>query len=391
MFLVDKYYKDSNTIACHQNILEKLLDSFDAHNQIYQNIHKLKTKPIRDIFDIVNELNSGKWRYANFQHLIVYGPPGCGKHYLVNKLLERIYGVKAVKLKNVQYTIFGYGNTKTKVNIKQSKYHIVIEPNSNGFDKYLIQEIIQDYAKTELLNILKYRKLFKIVVINKIDNLSYYAQASLRRTMEKYANTCKFIFMCDQLSKVIEPIRSRCLLIRVPLPSDVQIMEVLLYISSKENIKLKPFEYHKIIKKSENKVNLAIWLLEMRKYNLEYKPNWENVLDEIVDLILDKTQYSQKKLYKTLVQIRSKFYTLFITNIDTKEIVRKLMRKMLNRQDNLKLKLRIIEITSIFEARITQGTRHIIHLEAYIIQLIYLIYNYNKDKDNYYDLDCFES
>ena len=131
-------------------------------------------------------------------------------------------------------SINGYGNTKTKVNIKQSKYHIIIEPNSNGFDKYLIQEIIQDYAKIELLNILKYKKLFKIVVINKIDNLSYYAQASLRRTMEKYANTCKFIFICDQLSKIIEPLRSRCLLIRVPLPTNNQIMETLLHISIKK-------------------------------------------------------------------------------------------------------------------------------------------------------------
>ena len=49
----------------------------------------------------------------------------------------------------VEYTISGYGNSKTKVKIKQSKYHIVIEPNSNGFDKYLIQEIIQNYARIE--------------------------------------------------------------------------------------------------------------------------------------------------------------------------------------------------------------------------------------------------
>ena len=42
-------------------------------------------------------------------------------------------------------------NTKTKVLIKQSNHHIIIEPNNNGFDKYLIQEIIQDYAKFYLI------------------------------------------------------------------------------------------------------------------------------------------------------------------------------------------------------------------------------------------------
>ena len=38
--------------------------------------------------------------------------------------------------------------SKEKVMINQSRYHIIIEPNNNGFDKYLIQEIIQEYAKT---------------------------------------------------------------------------------------------------------------------------------------------------------------------------------------------------------------------------------------------------
>ena len=174
-------------------------------------------------------------------------------------MLQRIYGKKAVELKNVCYTISGYGNTKTKVTIKQSKYHIVIEPNSNGFDRYLIQEIIQDYAKTQLLNILKYQRKFKVVVINKIDSLSYYAQASLRRTMEKYSNTCKFIFICDQLSRVNEPIRSRCLLVRVPLPKDHKIFEVMLRICLKEKINIDSKDMFSIINKSDGCVKKAIW------------------------------------------------------------------------------------------------------------------------------------
>ena len=36
MFLVDKYQKDSNYITCHQDIIEKLLDTFDSHQKIYK-------------------------------------------------------------------------------------------------------------------------------------------------------------------------------------------------------------------------------------------------------------------------------------------------------------------------------------------------------------------
>ena len=390
MFLVDKYYHDSNTITCHQEILNKLLDTFDSYGQIYQDVEKLKNMDNESFMNLMDSLDRSTWRYSNFQHLIVYGNTGCGKEYLVNKLLSRIYGKKAVKLKDVEYTINGYGNTKTKVNIKQSKYHIIIEPNSNGFDKYLIQEIIQDYAKIELLNILKYKKLFKIVVINKIDNLSYYAQASLRRTMEKYANTCKFIFICDQLSKIIEPLRSRCLLIRVPLPTNNQIMQTLLHISSKENIKIAPSELDRIISMSDNKVNMAIWLLEMHRLNYDYDDNWEKLLDDIVQLILNLKNNKIKETINAINDITSNFYILFITNINTKEIIRKLMTKLISNISNIKLKLRIIEITSIFELRISQGTRHVIHLEAYMIRIIYLLYKHKNGSDYYYNLDNLE-
>ena len=390
MFLVDKYYNDSNYITCHQTIIDKIIDSFDAHNQIYSNINSIIKLPTDEFAKVIYDLEYGTWRYANFQHLIVYGPSGCGKEYLVNKLLEKIYGKNSVELKEVEYTVSGYSNTKTKIMIKQSKHHIIIEPNSNGFDKYLIQEIIQDYAKSELLNILKHRKLFKVVVINKIDNLSYYAQASLRRTMEKYSNTCKFILISDQLSKIIEPLRSRCLMIRVPLPSHEQILETLLHICKKENINITYKKLGEIITNSENKVNHAIWLLEMYKYGIEYEKNWELVIDTISDTIVDPSIQNNKKLYTVMKKIREQFYILFITNVPTQLIIRKIMGKLISKIQDLKLKYHIIDITSIFEQRLSQGTRHIIHMEAYITRLIFLFTSHYKGTEYNYNLDVLE-
>jgi replication factor C subunit 3/5 len=390
MFLVDKYYNDSNYISHHQPIINRILDSFDAHNQIYANIESIIKLPHNKFIQIINDLEFGTWRYSNFQHLIVYGPNGCGKEYLVNKLLKKIYGKSGVELKEVEYTVSGYSNTKTKIMIKQSRHHIIIEPNSNGFDKYLIQEIIQDYAKSELLNILKYRKLFKVVIINKIDNLSYYAQASLRRTMEKYSDTCKFILISDQLSRIIEPLRSRCLLIRISLPTNYQIVETLLYICEKENFTIKWAKLNEIVKKSDNKINHAIWLLEMYKYGILYDKNWEQIIDNIINMIIKSNIKNNKKLYSIMKKIREQFYILFITNISTQTIIRKIMIKLINKIDDIKLKYNIIDITSIFEQRLSQGTRHIIHMEAYTTRLIYLFTTYNKLNDNNYNLDVLE-
>ena len=79
--------------------------------------------------------------------------------------------------------------------------------------------------------------------------------------MEKYVNNCKFILINHQLSKVIEPIRSRCLCIRVPLPSTETVFESLFKIASKEKINLSLKEYNNIIKDSDNQIGKAIWLL----------------------------------------------------------------------------------------------------------------------------------
>ena len=391
MFLVDKYNEITNRYIYKNKTINTILDSFNAHNKIYKNIDEIMLKPEEEFNKVVSDLETGVFKYANFQHLIIYGALTTNKEYLVNLILERIYGKNNIELKDVEYIINGYGNTKTKVTIKQSKYHIIIEPNSNGFDKYLIQEIIQDYAKTELLNIMKYKKLFKIVVINKLDNLSYYAQASLRRTMEKYSDTCKFIFICDQLSKIIEPIRSRCILFRTILPKNEEIFESILKISEQENINLNFDDYNNIIKKSDNKINQSIWLLELLNvYNLSYDKNWSNLIDDIVKLIINKKNYCNKNFFITIKKIREIFYNLFITNIPTQTIIRLIMKKLINNIDDLQLKVNIIEITSIFELRLAQGTRQIVQFEAYIIRIFYLFNLYSKEETYKYNLDLLE-
>jgi replication factor C subunit 3/5 len=380
MFLVDKY-NNYNNISLYKNIIKNLINTNKSilfKNDDLSNFNNI-------LFDVNtnNEINND----SNFQHLIIYGPVGSGKIQLVNTLLEHIFGKNSIELKDVEYNISSYSNTKTKIMIKQSKNHIIIEPNTNGFDKYLIQEIIQYYAKSKLLNIIKDNKLYKVVIINKIDNLSYYAQASLRRTMEKYSDTCKFILISDQLTKIIEPIRSRCLLVRVPLPSDFDIMEILMHVSHKENIEMNSDVLFSILKESDNKISTALWLLDAYRYNIEYKKDWEIIINDLVNIIIN---YDNYKLYNIIKNFREQFYILFITNIPTQLIIRKMMLLLLKNTNDLKLKYNIINITSIFEQRISQGTRHIIHMEAYIIRLIYLFINYNKGIDYNYNLDVLE-
>ena len=92
----------------------------------------------------------------------------------------------------------------------------------------------------------------------------------------------------------------------------------------------------------------------MKKNNYTYEKNWECLIDDIVESILKLDNNNIKETINVVTKITANFYILFITNISTKEIIRRLMIKLLLNLDNIKLKLRLIEITSIFELRIAQ-------------------------------------
>jgi hypothetical protein len=79
-------------------MIDKILNCFNTHNNIYKNIDDVINKPTDEFIDTVKALDKGTWKFANFQHLIVYGSLTTNKEFLVNLLLEKIYGKSGSKL-----------------------------------------------------------------------------------------------------------------------------------------------------------------------------------------------------------------------------------------------------------------------------------------------------
>lgn len=63
-----------------------------------------------------------------------------------------------------------------------------------------------------------------MAVISDADRLTKDAQQALRRTMEKFSSNIRLILCCNSSSRIMDPIKSRCLQLRVPAPSDSQVM-----------------------------------------------------------------------------------------------------------------------------------------------------------------------
>jgi replication factor C subunit 3/5 len=314
---------------------------------------------------------------SSIPHIIFYGPTGSGKKALVKQFLETLYKDKSVhKLIDTPYKVYSGNNKANDVVIKQSNYHIIIEPNNNNFDKYLIQYVVKEYAKKLPLCMFTNEKPFKIVLINNIDNLSYYAQTSLRRTIEKYSSTCRFIMLCKSLSSVIDPIRSRCFCFKINSPTNGELTNLIFDVAYKEQINLELDIFKKILYFSEGNIKRILWGLQMVKLGMKQTTLYDISIKSIFDKLISND-------LEEILSIRILIYNIMITNITGIQIMRDILKKILkSKKVNETCKLNVAEIAAKYSNNLTRCRREIIHLEAFIVGVMNVFNKYGKLVDN---------
>ncbi|KAH8548347.1 P-loop containing nucleoside triphosphate hydrolase protein [Umbelopsis sp. PMI_123] len=116
----------------------------------------------------------------------------------------------------------------------------------------------------------------KIIILDEADNMTGGAQQALRRTMEIYSNTTRFALACNQSNKIIEPIQSRCAVLRYGRLTDAQILKRLIEICDAENVPRNDDGLEALIFTADGDMRQAINNLQSAFYGFKYI-NSENV------------------------------------------------------------------------------------------------------------------
>jgi len=128
--------------------------------------------------------------------------------------------------------------------------------DERGID--VVRSRIKDFARTAPIGM-----SFKIIFLDEADALTQAAQAALRRTMERYSHTCRFILSCNYSSRIIDPIQSRCAVFRFRPLRDEDVDEYLRRIIESEGLKVEEEAIKAILYVAQGDMRRAVNTLQV--------------------------------------------------------------------------------------------------------------------------------
>jgi len=278
----------------------------------------------------------------NIPHLLLAGPAGTGKSTLALIIVKELFG-----------------------QTWKDNYLELNASDERGID--VVRQKVKDFARTKSIGNVP----FKVIFLDEADALTKEAQQALRRTMENYTNTCRFILSCNYSSRIIDPIQSRCVVFRFKILEKKDIINVIRKIAEKENLKLTEDAYETLYEASEGDCRKAINLLQATaSVSLDINA-------EMISMILSSAKPKDIKvvldyaLAGDFVSARDKLLDVMLKeSVSGTDIIKSIQKEIWNLQIDPEIKVRLTEKTGEVEFRMTEGSDEFVQLQALLASFV---------------------
>ncbi len=291
--------------------------------------------------DIVKRIE-GLTSSLNIPHLLFAGPAGTGKSTLALIIVKELF------------------EDSWKEN-----YLELNASDERGIN--IVREKVKNFARTKAMG----KVPFKVIFLDEADALTPEAQQALRRTMENYSSTCRFILSCNYSSKIIDPIQSRCAIFRFKLLEKVDISELLQKIAAQENLTITPEALDALYEGSEGDCRRSINLLQS---TASISPN---ITPDLVSTIISNAKPKDIKvvldyaLSGDFQNAREKLLDVMLKeSISGQDVIKSIQKEIWNLPIEPDIKVRLTEKTGEIEFRIVEGSDPFIQLEALLASFV---------------------
>lgn len=155
----------------------------------------------------------------------------------LKKLIDSpLYVVKITKIKIIPFADHVYDVSVPQGQTFWGGTTPILLHNSDERGIDVIRVKVKDFARTKAIGDVP----FKLIYLDESDALTKEAQQALRRTMENYTSTCRFILSCNFSSKIIDPIQSRCAIFRFKPLAEADISAMIDTIAKTEGLHITP-------------------------------------------------------------------------------------------------------------------------------------------------------
>ncbi|MDR2719993.1 MAG: replication factor C small subunit [Nitrososphaerota archaeon] len=312
-------------------------------------VEKYRPKTLEDVVDqrdIVESLKAFMRNPKTMPHLMFAGIPGTGKTTTALCIAHELFGMQNWK------------NFTLELNASDERGIDTVRERVKDFSRYS-RGAFGDVP-------------FALIILDECDQMTGPAQTALRRIMETSSRTSRFILICNQSSKIIEPIQSRCAIFRFSRLDRAAMIEHLRVISKKENINISSEAVERIVDYAEGDLRHAINALQTASAHKEDGTVDEKVVSQIIGEASPKQVQLMlnKAINGDFMEARRVMYDIIGTyGFTGAEIIRQMQKELFKiSYITPEQKAEFSNILGEYDYRLTQGANSDLQLSALLAQ-----------------------